>query len=262
MLIYLYGPDSYRRQKKLKQILAQYKKKHSALTIEHFYLSAEASKASLKADFDRMKNFLTNQSLFGDARLAVVYDWPTDFKEKEALDFLKSLTEQKDTSVILVTDKALGNDFAFLLKKPALAQEFKKLTSSQLAIFVQQEAAERGLRLSPTLLTDLLRSADSDTWTLINEIEKLALGGQIEYTEAMPNFFVLLNRISGSYDISDKIVALTWLLENEAPAMIFNMLANSAKNAISKIKMADYDAVIKAGKLEYEEALLDLVLSG
>ena len=36
MIIFLYGPDSYCRRKKLNEILDQYKKKHMALNIGKF----------------------------------------------------------------------------------------------------------------------------------------------------------------------------------------------------------------------------------
>ena len=44
-------------------------------------------------------------------------------------------------------------------------------------------------------------------------------------------------------------------------AMIFNIFAASPYlNQDQKITMADYDAAIKSGKLEYDEVLLDMML--
>ena len=76
------------------------------------------------------------------------------------------------------------------------------------------------------------------------------------------NFFAMIGKLSGRSPFSQKISSLTWLLETDEPAKIFNMLSAFAKAPEEKIKMADYDVAIKSGKLEYEEALLDLVISG
>jgi len=41
---------------------------------------------------------------------------------------------------------------------------------------------------------------------------------------------------------------------------VFNGLAYQLKNAEEAQMYADYDIAVKAGKLEYEEALLDLMI--
>jgi len=59
MIIYLYGSDSYRRLEKLKEIISEYKKKHSGLTIDRFYLDESDN------EWLRFKDFAGTQSLFG-----------------------------------------------------------------------------------------------------------------------------------------------------------------------------------------------------
>ena len=57
MVIYLYGPDSYRRKEKEKEIISKYKEKHLSVTVDKFELESDD-------DFSSFKNFLKNQSLF------------------------------------------------------------------------------------------------------------------------------------------------------------------------------------------------------
>ena len=75
VIIFLYGPDSYRRQEKLKEITAQYQVKHADVAIQMFD-AATQSGALLGA--------LREQSLFGAAKFVVAQNFselPKDFTE-------------------------------------------------------------------------------------------------------------------------------------------------------------------------------------
>ena len=64
--------------------------------------------------------------------------------------------------------------------------------------------------------------------------------------------------------MSRRLVDLEILFgHQEEPVKIFNILATSYLNTVFSLqKLADYDAAIKSGKLDYEEALVDLALEG
>lgn len=261
MLIYLYGHDSYRLNQKLASIIDSYKKKHSGLTIDYFALSSEVS---AKEEFDRLKNFIGSQSLFGGSRLAVASNF---LNEKEQAEFLKNFLEHKTASLIVISEKLLGKDFNFLLKKPVLSQNFEPLTAAQLAVFIKKKAENINLKLPSETINSLIRANGSDLWGIIRELEKISLGGETDNmgSARLPaggDFFAMISKLSERAPFSSKISSLTWLLETDEPAKIFNMLSSFVKTAEEKIKMADYDLAIKSGKLEYEEALLDLVISG
>jgi hypothetical protein len=60
-------------------------------------------------------------------------------------------------------------------------------------------------------------------------------------------------------EVSGRLRALETLLAQSDPAAkIFNILASQWKE--KTLQIADYDFAVKSGKLEYEEAVLDLVL--
>lgn len=244
MLIYLYGPDSYRRQDKLREILAKYKEKHNALSIERFYLESDN-------DLARLQDFLKSQSLFDEFKLGIIYP---EHHSKELALLLKTQLEIKNVVLIISAEKLLSKEFTFLLNKPALAQEFKELGQAQVVEFIQKEAARRQLKISADAVSALGRSHGSNLWGIINDLDKLALGGKLEDSIAAPEFFALINRAKRG-----DLTAITWLLETEEPAMVFNIVTAQTIGDL-KIKMADYDAAIKSGKLEYEEALLDLAV--
>ncbi len=270
MLIFLYGPDSYRRQQKLKALVSEYQKKHSVFTIEHFSLDEEN-------DFERLKNFAGNVSLFDKSKLAVVHN--AEEVGKEAAEFLKQFIDDKNTTLIITADDKLRRpltspggvgaptrgasgptkDFQFLLKKPVLAQEFEELKGTELINFIKKEAEARNIKLPTSNLQLLTSLYVGDTWGLINELEKIALGGKPEAEVQIPEFFASIQRLKRG-PLGLRLSALAYLLEEEDPAKIFNITAAVADPEL-KVKMADYDVAVKSGKLEYEEVLLDLVLS-
>ena len=64
MIIFLYGPDDYRRLQKKREILAEFKKKHSDLGVCIFDMTSGAT--------DDLEEFLRAQSIFENKKLAVI----------------------------------------------------------------------------------------------------------------------------------------------------------------------------------------------
>lgn len=249
MIIYLYGPDAYRRQQEAKRILEEYRNKYSGLTVENFDLAQDGEAA-------RIKDFLVSQSLFniGGRRLAVISAEEVA-EEKEIIPFLKSTMDSEDANVLLTATKKLPKPFDFLCRAPVKSKEFAELPGTAVADFIQKEARRLGVRLTP-IMVEALRQHGSDSWAIITDLEVLALGGRVEDAIIAPDFFPLLMRLQ-----KGDLGALTWLLERDEPAKVFNVLAASVKSPAAKAKMADYDVAVKSGKLEYAEALTDLALS-
>jgi DNA polymerase III delta subunit len=255
MIIYLYGSDSYRRQQKLKEIIQKYREKHSNLTIDRFYFDEEG-------EFLRFKDFSSNQSLFGGSKMGIIYNLASANKQKELIDLIKKFLDSDCLNLLISEEKELDKEFDFLHKKPVLVQNFKTLSPLETINFIKTEAQKKKIELSIQTIDYLMKTCGSDTWGLLNELNKLSLGGKIEsqYHYEKNDLFFLIDKIVKSPSIDSRLKTLEILLDNEEPAMIFNFVASISRNPL-KIKMADYDAMIKSGKLNYEEALLDLVIS-
>ena len=267
MIIFLYGPDSYRRQEKLKEIISDYKKKHSGLSIQHFDLSDGSAPALFR-------NFLKSNSLFDSFKLGVI--WGGEYLEgSEEKDFRKSLKENledKKSVLILIFEKKPIKDCAFLLKSPVIFQEFENLSGAHFTIFIQKEADKRELKIDNESLGLLARAFSGNSWGLVTELEKFSLLSDKKITSDTVrahmdvfneiNIFDALNKIRSSRSPAERLKIFEELLvRNSDPAMLFNMIAISPYGQKEwKELMADYDASVKSGKLEYEEALLDMVL--
>ena len=248
MIIYLYGPDSYRRGQKLREIIAEYEQKHSGLTLSYFDGEDEGLVVKLR-------DFTSHQSLFGGNRLGVLRS--PECAGSEAADNARSLLGAKGTTLVIVSDEKIGAPWDFL--EEATAQEFPALSPEQFHAFLAREAGRRGVRLDPVAARSLVEQYRDDTWGAMNELEKIALGGDAERAVRAPEFFPSVLALSRG-PLRTRLSSLAELLEREEPAAVFNVLASFAGGR-EKATFADYDAVIKSGKLEYEEALLDWVLA-
>jgi DNA polymerase III delta subunit len=277
MIIYLYGPDSYRRQQKLKEIIADYKKKHSAFAMERLDLEKVE-------DWDKLKDFVKARSLFDELKLGIVENYREleDGQLKEFAVLLKENLNAKEPILILLDDKAPNKDFKFLLEGPVstkasagktvLSQEFEIYTGQKFTAFAQMEAKKRGINLDRESQELLARFYEGNTWGLITELDKLALLNEKQITKeilekhvevSLPvNIFSLLGQIVNTERISVRLSILEELFfRSQDPGMIFNLYSSFIRNPEDKIKMADYDVAVKSGKLEYEEVLTDLVIT-
>ncbi len=267
MVIYLYGPDSYRRKMKLDSLLSEYKKKYPSMDI----FSADFEENP--EDWEKVRDFLNQPSIFVDSKIAVVR-YPQEVKEKAWREILKKFLKDEKTFMLLSDEKKPLKDFQFLLNAPSKAQEFKVLEGKMLELFVREEARARGLVFAPdalALFARYLELGEERSWNAVAELDKLALvaGNEPISKEMIAAYFNQLTkyqvfqvtaRMLSSHDWKERLSLLERLfLQHEASAYIFNSLGYAARGR-NVVALADYDISIKSGKLEYEEALLKFAL--
>jgi len=272
MIILLYGPDSYRRQKELNKIIQNFRDKHATAAFERFNFE----EGNEKEEFLRFQEFALSQSIFSAKKLAMLENaWNPEIKEIKK--FLKGQITSEDLTLVISEEKSPPAIFKFLFDEAHTVSEFDNLTGEKLKIFIKKEAEERGINLSQRALIFLAQEFDSDTWALITEIEKLSLtvkSGEKavvdlpkileigDYKQAL-DFFSFINIVERYGRMPEKIEALEELFfAREEPAKIFNILAS--RNYLSPEmvrKLADYDVAVKSGRMDYDEVLLELALS-
>jgi len=271
MFIFLYGPDDYRRIQKKKEIIAEFKKKHSAFGLGIFDLEADGG-------IDNFLAFAGSQSIFETAKLAVLENAFVPEAEKLA-KMLKPLAAEKGTTILLAEREKPVKAFSFLLEKPSLAQKFENLEGPEWGAFIRSEAQKIDLRLEGSAVQFLGTVYQGNSWALVTELQKLSAlkvsrgrGGEAAHAatvekgdldvldlEAAPNYWALINGLK-SYDARTRLFALEKLFAaNDPPPKIFNILAAQAGEKTPR--MAEYDLAVKSGKMDYEEVLLDLAIS-
>jgi len=127
MIILLYGEDTYRLQRKLREIEAQYKKIHQAgLNLEKIDVS--------QIDFQEFWDKLFQQSMFIKKKLFFLENLfaNLNFKEK-FLKKIQPIAESGDIVIVYEKKELLKSDkFLKNLKKYGKTQHFQPLTGGKL----------------------------------------------------------------------------------------------------------------------------------
>lgn len=259
MIIFLYGPDSYRRDAKRRFYVSEFEKKYSAHGIERVDLEA--------ADGLRILDLAArSRSLFEPAKLILAENL-FEVTPRKLVSALSPFSRDKQLNILLTADKKPVKAFSYLLEAPVTSVEFEYLEGAAWKKFVQGEVAANKVDLDPAAFALLARTYEKDSWGLATELQKLsgfknklsaadlaALG-----LEVAPEFFPAVQMLR-SADIAGRFAALARLLrDNEPAAKIFNII--SALWTQKTPQFAAYDRAVKMGKMDYEEALTDLLVS-
>lgn len=249
----------------------EFQKKRSDLGVGYFDFAEEDG-------FLKFQDFLKNQSLFQTAKMAILGDSFQVPGEtlKELKKVLQEVVENKNITVLMSEKDKPMKALEFLRKEPVLAQEFEFLESAEWESFVRREIEKRGINIAPEGVRFLTQVYEGNTWALITELDKIQFLGDpstgsgpraetrtrdledLGVAEA-PNFWGLILGFK-SRNLPQKLWALEKVLgSNEPPAKIFNILAYQLPEKLQDL--ARYDLMVKSGKLEYEEALLELAIS-
>ena len=170
MIIFLYGPDSYRRQEKLKEYLERYETKYKGLSLSNFDLNEES-------DFEKLKEFSKSQSLFESFRACMICGIGNleGKPEKEFINLLKENLKSKGLTLIINEEKKPTKEFNFLLKEPVISNKFENLSGGDLRDFLQKETKKRELTMDKESENLLMAAHSGDAWGLVTELDKLSL---------------------------------------------------------------------------------------
>ena len=262
MIIFLYGPDDYRREEKRRAITAEFVRKHGGITVRHFNIGAEGA-------LDVLEEFVHTQSIFEPMKLAVL-EGSGEADGTAAARILKSCRgESHITLLISEHDELPKKEFGFLHEKKAgiVSQHFPELSGEAWEHFVKEQALKRSLRFTPDALQYLSQAYEGDTWRLVTALEKLSFLekttlGRVDLeslgAEIAPEFWELLNALK-TPDRSRRLLALEKIFSaRETAGKVFNILAYASPATLPLF--AEYDRAVKGGKLDYEEVLLDLAI--
>lgn len=267
VIVHLFGPDSYRRTEKVKELIAAYRAK---------YRYADFLAVDFEDDPEawvRARDFLRQPSMFVDSKVLLVRE-PAMVEEKEWRAALEEAAKAKDVVAILSAYGDSAEAFPFLARGEVTRQEFKELDGRMLEVFVVREAKRRGITFeAPALRYFLayLASSASRSARAVSELERIALAGfRSPITRADMERFVAwipaediyrgLAPVRAGRNPGERLAALERVLGRYDGARLFNTLAYAARGEVAEA-LAAYDIAIKSGRLEYEEALTDFAMS-
>ena len=168
MIIFLYGPDTYRSQQKLNDIVVHYKEIHrSGLNLRYFDFEEDT--------FEDLKNALRISSMFREKKLLVLKNAFSnqDFK-KRFLDLGEDFVKSDNIVLFYKKEEVSKKDPLFVfLKKEGKCQEFKLLQGKRLENWIEREIKKYGTEINYGAKRLLLDYVGNDLWRLSNEIKKL-----------------------------------------------------------------------------------------
>jgi DNA polymerase III delta subunit len=258
MIVFLYGPDSFRRKERKNFYADQFEKKYS--------LPAERIDLLEAGEFAHFEERAKGQSLFGPKKLLLLEN-AFEAEPKKLLPLLDIFLESKDSGLLISAEKKPVKALGVLLKKPVVVEEFETLKGPAWSRFVKDEAKKLEVKIEDAALSFLTESYEGDSWGLMTELYKLKGSSKtvtrkdLESSGLEPekNYFALVQTLRAPTP-AQRLGALQLLLAmNEPGAKIFNILAALWPQKAPEFAL--YDQAIKFGRMDYEEALTDLVVS-
>lgn len=251
MIIFLYGPDTFRSRRKLNEITEHYKKSNP--------MGLSLSLIDFKEkDFADFKNTIETVSMFNEKKLIVLknlFEAGEDI-QKKFLDYSDKVKKSEDSVIVVYEIEQMDKNnslFKSLRSKPIMSQEFNLLAGQKLIQEVKQMFQAVKTNIAPKALEKLVFCVGNDLWRMSQEIEKLInykRGAAIEEKD-----IDLLIRPKISSDIFATIDALAerkkaaalqlisrHLEKGDDPLYIFSMLAYQIRNLLNVKSLVEKDA--------------------
>lgn len=276
MIYFLYGPDTYRLNLKLKEIIGQYKEKHGNLDFFDIDLEDNPDR------WIEIREFLEQFSIFSSPKLAVIRNMSfvneaagiSDEDTNNLSIFLESFSDSKENFVVITDLSRPIAGFGFLLESKVKSQEFGELARERLEFFVKMEAEKAGIVFDVQALSffiEYIQKFPDRSWRALGEIQKLScyrVSGNIDLRTLRE--LVSWVRTDESFRLatvmlrSEAVKKLAYLealrFRGDEPRYTLNLLNSLARDRKDVAVLADLDEKIKSGVLDDETALTAFVL--
>ena len=169
MLIFLYGPDTYRSRQKLSEIIKEYRKLYKS-GLNFKYLNC----AKLK--FQEFNDEIRQTSMFKEKKMIILTNSFSNTEFKEKFREQGKFFADSDSIIVFYEEGQISKKDSFFtfLKKEAKTQEFKPLNGIKLKNWVREEFKKLGAEIEDRALDKLIFFVDDNLWQMITEIKKLS----------------------------------------------------------------------------------------
>lgn len=238
MIIFLYGPDTYRSRQKLQEITEHYKKVHkSGLNLRFF--------DGQNLDYQDFNDEFRQTAMFQEKKMLILKNiFQNQGFKKSFLENVKKLADSKDIIIFYEEEEINPKDPLFeFLADNAKVQGFQILGRARLANWVQKEFKRYEAEISPEAMAQLINFAGNDLWRLSNEIQKLTAFKKNKIVELKDVGFLVKPQIET--DIFETIEALALrdkkkavslmhehLEKGDSPLYLLSMIAFQFRNLL------------------------------
>ena len=255
MIIFLHGEDIYRLLQSRDEIVQKYQAKHgSGFNI----FRIEGGSATAAAD---VAEAIKSISLFSEVKLILisnVFSNSQTAKDLQELFTAYRITEDKGIVVLATHSGTVAQAkpkelFSFLSDTKNLAREFNPLQGLQLHAWLKKEALKRGATFGPAALTRFVAATGpataGDSWTLINNLDKLANYTQgiitvvdidlLIKTESEPNVFEFIDALGSGRKAQAFSLLSGELAYGRDPYYLLSMVMYQFRNMLMVKDFAD-----------------------
>lgn len=238
MIIFLYGPDTYRSRQKLSEIIKGYQKiRKSGLNLKYL----DGNRLIFSDFYDETKQI----SIFKEKKLIILTNVfsNTEFKKK-FLEKAKVFVNSENILVFYEENEIPKKDSLLVfLKKQAKSQRFELLKGESLKKWTRMEFKNLGAKIDNQALDKIVAFVDNNLWQMVNEISKLVSfkdGQEIREKDIEllvrpkiePNIFKTIDAIASR----DKKRALSLLKSHlekgDSPFYLFSMINFQFRNLL------------------------------
>lgn len=220
MVIFLYGPDTYRSRQKLNEIIVRYKDIHkSGLSFSDF--------GAQDNDFDDFRRAADTVSMFGEKKLIVLRnfvtlrgisrrkDLPKGGRETSSKEFIErfllwekidAINDSRDVVCVFVDEAVDKKNSLFVwLDKNSQCQEFNILTGAHLYKWAKRSVAEKGISMEDAALYRFIAHTGGDLWSFESGLKKLKSYAGSKITQEDLNIFLQPTLQSHIFSFTDAI---------------------------------------------------------
>jgi DNA polymerase-3 subunit delta len=262
MIIFLYGPDSFRTKEKVKFLKNRFVREVDKSGLNLVELSAD------KISINDLNKAIATQSFLSNKRMVIIKNVLSQKKnfQTELLELLKKgdYRESKDGNILIFIDEEIDKRMALFkyLSGSKYKEEFEILSGRELENWIVNMVTTRGGTINPTNASLLASKSDGNLWALANEIDKLIASvqgaeiGQANIEESYlfkldENIFALTDAIGGKNKVQS-LKLMTEQLENGIdPIYLLTMITRQfriiiqLKGIMEKGEKINYNMVAK-----------------
>lgn len=180
MIIYLFGPDGFRINQKLRDLKNKFKREidksginiaelaGNNLTVENFHNAVFAQSFLVKKRMIVAKEVLKSKKDVQEGILEIIKG--KNLPKEVIIIFLDNTEANQGKGKWAKQPKSLLFDF---LKKQQYAYDFPFLAGPQLTTWIKREMVKRGGKVDSQAIEKLAVAVGNDLWQMTNEIDKL-----------------------------------------------------------------------------------------
>ncbi|MFA7201774.1 MAG: hypothetical protein WC099_02170 [Candidatus Paceibacterota bacterium] len=268
MILLLYGPNIYARDKKAHELINAAQKKYPNASFETLFGDDEGS-------IYVAHQFLLERGLFSGGKKILYVRHASVFSQAELWVHARTMATQDDTLCILSEDWHTRNhtkeEASLLDGIDHTAQYFAPYTSSQAASLICSSAKTNGVYIDSVTATYLYTHFRMNIYAVLEEVARLSLfstsitssllRGLPEYAESVAVFDFAQAIVSSTTRAHRLTLWEHMIFQHVDMYMIFGYLAKMAKTQTLIKALARVDILVKSGRLEMDQALEELVIA-